>query len=314
MIDTKKQKKILCLGSINMDLVMSMEYLPKAGETVVTDNFNTYPGGKGGNQAVTAATLGSKVNFLGRLGEDVYSKKLIKSLEDNNVNTNNIIQEKNSTSGIAMIRVDSNGQNSISFTPGANINLDNNDLVKNQKLFKDNQILLITMEIESDVVYDAIRMAKENDMFVILDPAPVPKFIPKDIPELVDIITPNETEAFSITDIKINNEDNIKKAVNKLYNLGFSLPIITWGENGVVTLLNKQVKFIRPLNNINVVDSTAAGDVFAGALASSLANDRSIIESIKFANVAAGLSTTIEGAQSSIPSLNDIEKLIKSNY
>lgn len=293
-----------------MDLVMSMDHLPILGETVVTDNFKTYPGGKGGNQAVTASKLGGNVYFLGKLGDDNYSNQLISELKSQNVNTNGIIQKKDSNAGIAMIRVDKNGENSISFTPGSNNDLSISDLKNNKKLFSQSDILLITMEINNNIVYEAIRIAHKHNMFVILDPAPAAQSIPNDIPKMVNIVTPNESEAEIITGINIKTKKDAIKSIKKLKRLGFNLPLITWGKNGVVTNANNSFKIIKSLQNINVIDSTAAGDVFVGALAAFISKGESIKKSIKLANKAAGLSTTIEGAQTSIPGLAEVETII----
>ena len=302
-----KNKKILCLGSINMDLVMSMDHLPTLGETVITDNFSTYPGGKGGNQAVTASKLGGNVQFLGKLGDDNYSDQLIFELKKQNIDTSKIIRKKNSNAGIAMIRVDKNGENSISFTPGANNDISISDLKENENLFVKSEILLITMEINEDVVYEAIRIANKHNMYIILDPAPAPNSIPEDIPEMVDIVTPNESESEVITDVKIENKEDAIKSIEILMQMGFSSPIITWGKNGSIINIDNNIEIINSLKNINVIDSTAAGDVFVGALAAFISNGESIKNSIKLANKAAGLSTTVKGAQTSIPSLDELE-------
>jgi len=293
-----------------MDLVMKMDNLPILGETIVTDNFETYPGGKGGNQAVTASKLGGNVQFLGKLGDDNYSDQLIFELEKQNVDTSKIIRKKNSNAGIAMIRVDKNGDNSISFTPGANNDLSIADLKKNEDLFVKSDILLITMEINNDIVYEAIRIANKYNMYVILDPAPAPNAIPNDIPEKVNIITPNESEAENITGINIKTKENALDSLKILKEMGFNLPIITWGKNGIITYLDNSLKIIESLENIKAIDSTAAGDVFVGALAAFISKDKPIIESIKLANSAAGLSTTIEGAQTSIPLLSELESIM----
>ncbi len=293
-----------------MDLVMSMDHLPVLGETVVTDNFETYPGGKGGNQAVTASKLGGDVKFLGKLGDDNYSDQLITELENQNIDTDHIIRKKDSNAGIAMIRVDKNGENSISFTPGANKDLSVSDLKENEELFSESEILLITMEIGENIVYEAVRIAAKNNMFVILDPAPAPNSIADDIPEMVDIVTPNESEAEIITGVKIKNKKTAIKAVKKLIDMGFSSPIITWGENGCLIKNNDDFEIIAPLKNINVIDSTAAGDVFSGALAAFISKGKSIKDSIILANKAAGLSTTVNGAQTSIPSLDKLKRFV----
>lgn len=298
--------KILCAGSVNMDLVMVMDHLPDPGETVVTDNFERYPGGKGGNQAVTASLLGATVTMLTKLGNDSFSKQLKNSLEKNGVNVNEILTDEKGTSGIAMIRVDSRGQNSISFTPGSNAKFSSNDVVEREKLFESGSIFLSTMEINAKTVYTAIRTAKKQNLFVILDPAPVPdEPFPSDIPNLVDVIKPNETEASSICGFKIDNEKTVIRGLHKLKEMGFRIPIITLGEKGVYILYEEETVKIDPLN-VKTIDSTAAGDVFSGALAVYLSKNKPLKESIEFANIAAALSTIKQGAQTSIPCLSDI--------
>ena len=186
-------KKILCMGSINIDLVMYMEHMPLAGETVVTDNFSTFPGGKGGNQAATAAALGADVSFFTKLGDDGFSKELTTELNSRGVNMSKVMYLPGETAGVAMIRVDASGQNAISFTNGANGKLTAEDIVEHQELFDEFDILLITMEIPKETVYEAIRVAKSKGLVVILDPAPVPaEGIPIEIAKLVDFVKPND--------------------------------------------------------------------------------------------------------------------------
>ena len=310
-MDFKFSGKIITMGSANMDLVMTMKDLPIKGQTVIANDFNTYPGGKGGNQAVAASVLGGKVTFFSKLGDDNFSKELIKIMKDRNIDTSKIIIRENGKAGIAMIRVDEAGSNSISFTPGSNGDLSPEDVEMNSDLFCNGDILLITMELNPETVYKAIEIAKEKNMFVILDPAPAPKEkIPDKVCRMVDIVKPNETETYAITGIEINNHKDAENALKKLVDLGFKIPIITLGEEGFYSYDSKIIKKYNPLKVISV-DSTAAGDVFNGALAAKLSMNKSLNESLKFSNIAAAISTTKNGAQSSIPTEKEVEKEIR---
>ncbi len=301
--------KIISMGSINMDLVMFMDRFPEPGETVVTDNFSTFPGGKGGNQAVTASVLGGKVKYFGKLGEDVFSLQLKKALNEREVDTTSILVDKTATAGIAIILVNKQSQNLISFTPGANALLTPEEVRDHKELFETGAIFLSSMEINPETVYESIRVANENGMFIILDPAPAPREkFPEDIPALVNIIKPNETEASLITGIKVNDFVSAELALKSLRRMGFLYPIITLGEQGSIAYIDGKSVRIPPYE-VESIDSTAAGDVFSGALAASLATGGNLEEALNFASIAAALCTTVKGAQSSIPPLAQVRAL-----
>ena len=300
------KKRILCMGDINIDLTMYMHRLPLAGESIVTDNFQTFPGGKGGNQAATASKLGASVRYFTKLGDDAFSTQLIDEQKKVGVDTDYIIIEKGQTAGIAMIRVDEDGQNSISFTPGANNLLMPQDVREHAEVFDGCDILLITMEIRPETVYEAIKMAAERKMTVIIDPSPVPKEgIPAEVIQLIDYAKPNETEAAMFTGKTISSLDDAKNAVDQLIEMGFKVPIVSLSKEGAVTKCNGEYKYISPLK-VNSIDSTAAGDVFLGAFAASLADGKELDDCLHFASVAAAISTERKGAQSSIPSYNEV--------
>lgn len=309
----QKCSKVLCMGSIVMDHVMYMDKLPNTGESIMTDNFYRFPGGKGSNQAVTASRLGAHVQFFGRLGDESTSDEMMRIMKAENIDMSRIIITHGTTAGIAMIMVDREGRNYVTFDPAATLLLTDRDVYDNADTFTKGDLFLLTMEFHRETTYAAIKTAKKNGMTVVLDPLPVDgSSIPSDIPPLVDIIKPNETEAAALTGVKITDLNSAKQAVFKLRELGFHTPAITLGSNGILTYIDGEFVHIPPCK-VNAVDSTAAGDVFLGAFAASLSQGNEIVDALRFANVAAALSTTRKGAQTSIPVLDEVLKYVQEN-
>lgn len=307
----KHKNRILCMGSINMDLTMFMERMPAPAETVATDNFATFPGGKSGNQAVAAARLGGDVGFFGKLGDDLFSKELLAAMQEDGVDISNILIEPGETAGVAMIRIDAEGINSISFTPGANALITPEDVKEYEALFEQYDFLLVTAEIPAETLFAAVRMAKSKGMTVVMDPAPVPKEpIPGDIPPLIDFIKPNEIEAGQLAGMKVTGDASAQECMKVLRGMGFHNPLITLGKDGCLAWTGEEMqKFLPP--RVEAIDTTAAGDVFLGAFTAALSNGKGIAEAVEFASVASAISTTVKGAQTSIPKCEQVEAFME---
>jgi ribokinase len=308
--------EVIVIGSVNMDLVMQTERIPLVGETVYGNAFNTYPGGKGGNQAVAASALGAKVSMLTTLGDDAFSLELLRSLEKRGVNVSYIEKRANGNAGIAMIFVDKSGKNTIAFTPGSNQLFSKTDLLRTETLFSKGKILLITQEMSNALVYESIVLAHKKGMYVILDPAPAnPELFVRypELPKCIDILKPNETETASITGNPVDSLEDAYEAVLDLKKKGFRLPLITLGEKGSVTL-DGEKPFFSPAFSFHTIDTTAAGDVFSGALAAGLSSGMAYLDALRFASASAGLSTTRAGAQSSVPSLQDVNHFLEEQH
>ena len=307
----KHRKRILCMGSINMDLNMFMERMPAPAETVATDNFTTCPGGKSGNQAVAAARLGGEVSFFGKLGDDMFSKELLAAMQKDGVDTTHILIEPGATAGVAMIRIDAEGINSISFTPGANALMTPEDVNAHEALFEEYGFLLITAEIPLPTVFAAVRMAKSKGMTVVMDVAPVPKEpIPPDIPPMLDFIKPNEIEAGQLAGMQVTDEASARECMDILRGLGYRNPLITLGKDGCLAWTGREAQRLLP-PKVNAIDTTAAGDVFLGAFTAALSNGKEIPEAVSFASVASAISTTVKGAQTSIPTREQVEAFME---
>ena len=306
------QNKITVIGSSNTDMILKTKRIPKPGETILGDKFTMAAGGKGANQAVAAARSGGDVTFICKVGEDVFGEEAIKGFQKDKINVDYIFKDKETASGIALIFVDDNGENSIGVGLGANANLSVADIEKCKYVIVSSSILLIQLETPVETVKAAAKIAFENNVTVILNPAPAQQ-LDDELLSYVSIITPNETEAELLTGIQNNNEDNYKKAATFLKGKGIEKILLTLGSKGVFVSTEQEEKII-PAFKVEAKDTTAAGDVFNGALAVALSENKSIEESVKFANAAAALSVKKFGAQPSIPYRIEVEELLNSVY
>lgn len=296
--------KIIVAGSMNMDMVVKTTHIPTPGETVLGGDFFMNPGGKGANQAVAIARLGGNVSFIGKIGNDIFGKQSSQLFDDEGVDTGGILSDDELPSGIALITVDQKGENSIVVAPGANGSLEPKDVEEVFQRYTDAMILLVQLEIPLRTVAHAIKIAKERGMTVILNPAPAAE-IDSGLFELIDIITPNLNEAENLSGVKIVDLDTAKLACEKIREKGVRNVIITLGELGAGVL--EEGEFFHVSSpKVETVDTTAAGDVFNGALAVAVAEGKSIRDAASFACIAASIAVTKMGAQSSIPYRNEV--------
>lgn len=298
------KKKILVIGSLNMDFMIAAKRFPNLGETVTDATWQQFPGGKGANQAAAAAKLLGSVSFIGALGDDNLGKSLLQSLIKAGIHTV-AVKKVAAPTGAAVVMVDENGDNRIIVIPGANRQLTPEMIENDQHLFKEASVLLIQLEIPLPTVIKAIELARQFKLKVILDPAPY-RELPLSILEGLDYIIPNEGELKSLCP-HLQTE---KERANYLLNLGVQTVIITKGAEGAfVYRLDAQQK-IEPFK-IKAVDTTAAGDAFAGALALGLTMERSEDKILTMASAAGALTATKKGAQSSLPSRDELELFLK---
>ncbi len=297
--------EITVLGIFVADISFSGPKIPSIGETILGKKYNVGPGGKGCNQAIAIARLGGNTNFISKIGKDAYGELALKTLEKNKISTENIIQDSSQQTGVAGILVDQNtGKNAINVIVGAPNSLTINEIEKKINLIKNSKIFLTQLEVPKDVTLHCLKTAKEHGCLTILNPAPASE-ITKEFYNYIDYFTPNESEAEFYTGIKITNEKEAKQATGKLINLGIKKIIITLGEKGLFYSDGKEEIYLKA-SNVKAIDTTGAGDAFNGALAYSLSVNKTISESLSFANKVAGLSTLKMGAGDAMPFLKDL--------
>ncbi|SHK37045.1 ribokinase [Paramaledivibacter caminithermalis] len=289
------KSKIVVVGSINADLVAVSSKRPGPGETVLGEDFFMVPGGKGANQAVAISRLGAKVDMVGCIGNDANGQFLYDSLKKEGVVLDNIIRIPDVSTGTAVINL-AQGENSIVVIPGTNSMLTPKLIKSMENVFMDAAIVLLQLEIPIETVEYVAKLCFERKIPVILNPAPAMK-LSKELIDNASYITPNEHEYKIVFDTDEDIEELLKRYPNKL--------LITQGDKGVVFNDGNNVIRVDSIN-VKVVDTTGAGDTFNGALAYALANDYELEQAILFANVAAGISVTKLGAQTGMPSLNEV--------
>ena len=297
-------KNICVIGSLNMDLVVNVDTMPKPGQTIIGSNFKEVPGGKGANQAVAMARLNGNVSMIGKVGEDGFGQTLINSLKNDKVDTTYIQTSKGAT-GVALITVDKNAQNSIVVSPGANFEVKEDDIDNNIEAIKNSDIVVLQLETPLNTIKYALNKAKELNKYTILNPAPAVK-LDDEIIKNVDLLTPNETELEIISGVSIETEEDIQKAAQIMIEKGVKELIVTLGSKGSL-YINKEKSMFKKAYKVEAVDTTAAGDSYTGALAVALSQDKNIEDEMDFASKVGALSVLKEGAQSSLPTLEYVK-------
>jgi ribokinase len=295
---------ILVVGSLNADLVVRVPRFPQPGETISGSDLQIIPGGKGANQAVAAARLGTSVSMLGRVGNDGFGPELINNLKQNNVDTSHVQIDSQAATGTAIIAVDANGQNNIVLSPGGNGRVSPDDVANVS--FSDYKLLLLQLEIPIEAVTAAARRAKESGLRVLLNPAPA-RSLPDELISLSDFILPNESELSLLTNQFIHDISSAENAAKTLLERGAQNVIVTLGPNGALIVSGKQVTHVDTYK-VEVVDTTAAGDAFIGGFASGLLRNKSLEEAVRYGCACGALATTRFGAQPSLPTQQEVER------
>ena len=296
---------ILVVGSSNTDMVIKTNHLPRPGETVLGGTFFMNPGGKGANQAVAIARLGGRGSFICKTGSDVFGHQSQQLFEEEGIDTSYIFSDSKHPSGVALITVDEHAENCIVVASGANANLMPADLAKAEEAIDKADYILMQLEIPIETVEFVAEMAWKKNKKVILNPAPAQKLSPALLQHL-HMVTPNETEAEMISGVKITDDASVHEAARVISDMGVKHVIITLGSKGAFIYSDSGAQMI-PALKVKAVDTTAAGDVFNGALITAMAEDRSLEEAVRFACKASAISVTRSGAQSSAPYRNEVD-------
>jgi ribokinase len=297
-------KRIIVIGSSNTDMVIKSKKLPVPGETILGGAFLMNPGGKGANQAVAAARLGGNVTFVSKVGNDMFGSETIGLFNREKIDTSHIINDPANPSGVALIIVDENGENSIVVAPGSNGSLSAYDIDEEVLDSDQTDIFLMQLEIPVGTVEFVAQKAQLRNSMVILNPAPA-RYLSDDLLGCVSIITPNETEAELLTGIKVTDSTSAQKASEKFHQKGIKSVVITMGASGAFISSGSISKMISVVP-VKAVDTTAAGDIFHGALAVSLSEGKGLEEAVVYANKASAISVTRMGAQASAPYRNEL--------
>lgn len=300
-----KFKKLVVVGSSNMDLVISMPKIPAIGETVLGGRSSMVFGGKGANQAVAAIRSGGDVSFIAKVGSDLFGENMKRHFQKEGFSEDLILTDDLEPTGVAQIFVSEKGENSIAVAPGANMSLSVEDISKLKDLISNSKVVLVQLETPIETIAHIANITFKHNVKLILNPAPA-QMLSDELLQKIWLITPNETEASLLTGIEVVDVESAEKSATFLLSKGVKNVIITLGEKGSLLCNSDGSKYFNAFK-VTAVDSTAAGDVYNGTLAVAVSEDKSLEESINFSAAAAAISVTRNGAQPSIPTLDEVE-------
>ncbi|RFU65185.1 ribokinase [Peribacillus glennii] len=298
--------EITVVGSINIDIAALADRYPNRGETMFGKRMEVLPGGKGANQATACARLGSSVHMIGSIGKDLYGDIILESLKKSNVDTSFVKQVEESSTGCAIITIDSTAENTMLVFKGANEDLNVTDINQAFSKIEGSNVLLVQMEIPEEVVIESMIQARKKGMFVILDPAPAEGITVRAL-EYADLIVPNRQETKQLTNIDVTSVDTALKAAKYFESMGVKNSIIKMAEKGSLVYQNGRLEFV-PSIPVKALDTVGAGDSFAGALACAIAEGEDLVSAVKFASIVGALKVTKLGAQVGIPNLEEVNK------
>jgi ribokinase len=299
--------RIVVLGSLNVDLVAKVPHLPRPGETVMAESLQTFPGGKGANQAAAAARLGGSVTIIGRVGRDAFGTMLLQSLEGDGVNVSRVARDAEAPTGTALILVDPHGENVITVAAGANARLSVDEVRRALDGLDPSDLLVLQLEIPPQVARTAIEAARRKHVRTLLNAAPAGR-LDSSLLAGLDILVTNESETAALVGRPIDDTRSAGYAAVELHQRGVQLAIVTLGAAGSVFCLNGSAEPVDPFT-VTAVDSTAAGDAFVGALAVALSDGVAVPGALRLANAAGAIAASRAGAQNSLPRREDLERL-----
>lgn len=304
----KTAVNLVVLGSINADHILNLDAFPTPGETVTGNQYQVAFGGKGANQAVAAGRSGANIAFIACTGDDDTGERVRKQLESDHIDISPVSVVGGESTGVALIFVNAEGENVIGIHAGANAALTIERVEAQGGLISSAEALLMQLESPVESVLAAAKIAHENHTTVVLNPAPA-RLLSDELLALVDIITPNETEAEKLTGIRVENDDDAARAAQALHDKGIGTVIITLGSRGVWASVNGEGRRV-PGFKVKAIDTIAAGDTFNGALVTALLEGGSLDNAIRFAHAAAAIAVTRKGAQPSVPWRKEIDEFL----